>query len=121
MPWIVVLGKGSWGHNRVTYRAGKHEVPEDVALAARAANKSKLLVFEDEPEIVEGSGGGVLSPDDILLGNPGGVRLPADPEEPVPEEDNTIPYNYPCEHCVLSFPSGPARDRHVEFHHRVRR
>lgn len=121
MPWLVVLGKGSWGYNRITYRAGKHEVPEDVAEVARAKGKKNLLVFEHEPEIVSNKGDGPLTPDDILLGNPGGVRLPADPEDHVEEEDNTIPYEYPCEHCTLSFPSAPALDRHHEFHHKVRR
>ena len=120
--WIVVLGKGSWGYNRVTYRAGKHEVTAEVAAAASVAGKKNLLVFEHEPEIVSGlEAGEALSADDILLGNPGGVRLPSDPEEPVPEEDNSVQYSYPCEHCPLSFPSAPARERHVEFHHRVRR
>lgn len=117
MPWLVILGSGSWSYGRTRYEAGLHEVDEEVAEAARRAPK-KLLVTAERPVLARSEG--PLTMDDVRLGGLG-VEL-ARPEIEV-TADGTRPleviHDFKCDWCPRTFPSRGARERHVEFKHAV--
>lgn len=119
MPWLTVLGRGSWRWNDQTFRAGVHEVSDEVAIAARAAPVRNLVVTVDRP-VVHVKTRGPLTISDLqrpYLGT--GVRFAGQrpTEEPVAARPSGVPLDHPCGQCDEMFPSAGARDRHIEFHH----
>lgn len=131
MPWLVVLGTGSWstpGISRTTFKAsvckaqaGGYKVDQAVADAAEATGYWWLQVYDDddEPVLDVDELSGALGLDDVRRGVDGGVRLrvvPGEPE-PEPEDPEAPPPIHGCDWCVRKFPSTAAKDRHVEFEH----
>lgn len=132
MPFLVVLGTGSWSApavSRTTYKAAvckasgePYKVDAAVAEAARATGYWWLQVFDDddEPVLDVSDPSGPLEPDDIRVGVQGGVRLHLE-EAPEPEEVNFeyegSPLVHGCKWCPRRFPSSAAHDRHIEFEH----
>lgn len=119
MPWLVVLGSGSWTCGRTKYTPGKYEVGDDVVAAVLRSRLPNVLLLEEEPEMrFDGPSDGPLSLDDITRKHKGmQLRLPdADPEE---EPEIRPRDEHPCLFCPLGFPSRPALLRHVEMHHKV--
>lgn len=120
MPWLVVLGEGSWSPERgVRYKAGKHEITEEMATFARLQGRRNLMVFDIEPEIVSGAVAGPLTPEDIKLGRTTTVQL-REPEMAAElEEEYDIPLTHPCHWCTTDtrFPSAAALARHQKVNH----
>lgn len=132
MPWLVVLGTGSWsapGLSKTTFKAavckatGKaYEVDQAVADAATATGYWWLQAFEDddEPVLEVTELTGALGLEDIRHGVHGGVRLhlvAALEEEPDYSDPDAPPAVHECKWCPRKFPSTAARERHVEFEH----
>lgn len=121
MPWLVVLGQGSWSPKPgVRFRAGKHKISREVADSARAARakgQKSLIVLDDEPEIVTSLGTGMLTAEDVRVGNSAGVRIPLPEAEAELEQEYEIPLEHPCHWCTKKYPSAAALKRHVDFHH----
>lgn len=120
MPYLVVLGGGSWwaaDGNR--YNEGVHMVSQETADAARASGIRSLVVSDTEPTLVTNVSAGPLSLDDIKFGVQPGLRVVGQTEVQIQEEEEpySVPLDYPCSYCELKFPSGGSRDRHVEMHH----
>lgn len=131
MPWITVLGSGSFGGKGFTYR-GVNEVPEEHAQIAREEIAKHpgmaewLIVTEVEPILVEPDNTGPLSIEDVRLGTPRAkVKIPGEPEpEPEPEEedipDEAPALDYECDHCDYRGPHPADIKRHFEFEHSLR-
>ena len=117
--YLVVLGNGSWRWHGQTFKAGVHEVSDEVANAARTAGKRSLVVMREKPIIKHKSPGPLTIAD--LQKPRRGVRL-AGPTAPPPleVESSIVPMEHPCGQCDATFPSTGARDRHIEFHHSKR-
>lgn len=117
MPWLVVLGNGSWmPRPGMRFTAGVHEISDEVAIWARKSKLKMLLVMDREPEIEPEHQGGPLTPDKLKNAHRG-VRLKVEPLPEAEEEEYEVPLEYPCLYCDSSFPSDPARDRHIELQH----
>lgn len=132
MPWLVILGTGTWsapGISRTTFKASVckaegrgYKVEQAVADAADATGYWWLQTFpdDDEPVLDTDELSGPLGLDDVRRGVDGGVRLRVI-EGGLIEEDysdpDAPPFANPCEWCVRKFPSSAALDRHVEFEH----
>ncbi len=119
MPWLVVLGNGSWQAEGTLYRAGKHLVPEEVADRARASGIRRLVVLEEEPTLAQPTGG-PLELEHVRRGVQGvslAERQPEAVEGGTPGWER--PAEYPCPSCPKSFPSSGALARHEEFNHAV--
>lgn len=117
MPYVVVLS-GSWRYRDRTYSAGVHEVEDDVAEAAKAhpMGVQKVVVSEEEPRLVTRKDG-PLTLEDIRVGTRA-IRIQQPEPDAQPEAGPIeVPYDFSCPSCEASFPSAPARDRHIEFHH----
>lgn len=120
MPWLVVLGEGSWSPLRgVRFKPGKHEVTEEIAAIVRTQARRNLLVFDIEPEIVSGAVAGPLTADDIKLGRTSSPRLPEQEMAAELEEEYDIPLTHPCHWCTSDtrFPSAAALARHQKVNH----
>lgn len=117
MPYLIVLGNGSWRYRDHTYKAGVHEVSEELADAARRAPVRSLVVMNRKPVVVQKTPG-PLTLADLKRPRRMGVALTPDavPQLPV-EDDYEVPLDYPCDKCDEMFPSAGARDRHLEFNH----
>ena len=121
MPWLVVTGTGSWNYRGTPFRAGVHEVDQDVADAAIASRVGSLFVTDFEPEIMRTPDpGSPLTLKDIKVGTNIGVQIARGeaPEEEIADSSGRI-FEYPCPYCPKPFASSGARDRHVEFHHEL--
>ena len=115
--YLTVLGSGSWSSHGKQYRAGIHEVSEEIAEEARASGIRFLVITSQEPKITRGVDVGPLTLDDLKVGV-GGVRIVPAEAEPLPDEEPRDPRGeYVCDWCTDDFPSKGALDRHVEFHH----
>lgn len=114
MPFLVILGEGTWRPDREHfYKAGVHEVSDEIAALARAEN---LVVTETRPEI-EKTGEGPLTMSDLKKGSKPGVQLVIEKreDEPIAIE---VPRDHHCIYCEdESFPSAGALERHLEVHH----
>lgn len=134
MPWLVVLGTGSWSAPSVskqTYKASYckkngtgYEVEQSVADAAQATGYWWLQVFPDRPEVVQEDPTGPLSLDDVRSGVEGGSRLVvleggAEPEPDI-EDPEAPSMSHACGWCPRRFPSSGALGRHTEFEHTLR-
>lgn len=118
MPWLVVLGSGSWTPGPgMRYRAGKHYVTEEVAAKARALGRRTLIVVDEEPEIVRGVGPGPLTPEDVRFGTTAGVRFKEQELVEELEAEYEIPLTYECQWCPEKRPSQAALDRHHKVKH----
>ena len=116
MSWLVVLGRGTWVAAGRDYPAGKHEVDEETAELARAAQIRTLIVLDEEPALASTEPGEPLTLKDVQQ-RAWGVAL-AQTSEPEVEETPSAPRDYVCALCSASFPSRGALTRHDEFHHR---
>lgn len=133
MPWLVVLGTGSWcdpAVSRQTFRASYckkkgtgYKVEEDIAEAARATGYWWLQVYPDEmePELDVSDPSGPLTLEDVKTGLAPGVRLQViegggEPEEEY-QDPEAPPLEHACQWCPRRFPSSGALGRHVEFEH----
>lgn len=121
MPWLVVLGTGTWGYGRTTYPAGKHQVDDATAEAARSLGSPVVLVTDEEPHIVENRPDGEpLSLKDIRVGvTTHGVRLAEVAIEEVAVHERDPRDEHACPYCSDAKPSAAALVRHIEFHHEV--
>ena len=121
MPWLVVLGRGSWMRAGKRYEAGKHEVDELTAEAAKRAPVGNLRVLDEEPEIVRDLGDdGPLTAEHVRLGVSGGVVLVSDLQESLEDGvEEREKYDFSCRYCPLGFPSSGSLVRHVEMHHSI--
>lgn len=116
MPYLTVLGKGSWGPDAARrFAAGVHEVDHEVAEAARASGIKTLVVTDGPPRVRRRGAEGPLSADDIVEGSDGRVEL--EPAEEGASEEGADAYDFGCPSCGRSFPSAAARDRHQAFRH----
>jgi hypothetical protein len=118
--YLVVLGNGSWRWHGQTYKAGVHEVSDEVADAARTAGKRSLVVMREKPKLQHKTPGPLTIAD--LQKPRRGLTLAGAPaqEASAPVEDSIVPLDHPCGQCEKMFPSPGARDRHIEFHHSKR-
>jgi len=121
MPWLAILGNGSWMVGKQRFDAGIHEVSEEIAAKAQATGMRRLVICDEKPELDPGREPGPLKPEDfdrswdnrgtqLRLVHPPAAQLPA-------EDEYSLPKDYPCGQCSLKFPSPGSRARHVEFHH----
>ena len=135
MPWLVVLGDGSWTYtaaavldtetgkwkyDRTRFESGVHEVDEAVAIAAlQPGAPGYLLVTDSAPDLEDTSKTGMLTLEDIRSESRIGVQIRQEPEGLVIEEEilEEVPSEFSCGQCPETFPSKPARDLHVEFNH----
>ena len=121
MPWLAVLGSGSWMANGLRFGPGVHEVSEEIAEKARATGRRSLVVCDEQPELADAREHGPLKPEDLERPfSERGVQLkvvPLPSPEPLPEDEYALPKDYPCPQCSAKFPSSGSRERHVEFHH----
>lgn len=132
MPWLVVLGTGSWsapGVSKTTFKAAVckaqgrgYKIDQAVADAAEDTGYWWLQTFadDDEPVLDVDDPTGPLEAEDIRIGVMGGVRLHVDAtstEEPEWVDPEAPPLEHPCKWCPRRFPSSAAKDRHVEFEH----
>ena len=119
MPWLTVLGLGSWspGRDLPTFRPGSYEVDVEIAEQARASDIRSLLVTDMKPRTVVRTPAGPLTMDDLRESDGGVAVAPPD----IPESDLVDVYDnlldFPCGMCDAAFPSAGARERHIEFHH----
>jgi hypothetical protein len=121
VPWLTVLGAGSWRCGDKRFPAGKHEVDETTAELARQAGIRSLIITETEPTLHRREDG-PLTIDDVKLGS--GVRLAIVPPPEVADVEPDlyeVPRDYHCPHCEESHPSRGSLLRHIEFHHDVKR
>ena len=117
MPYLVVLGNGSWRYNGVTYKAGVHEISDELARVAQLAPVRSLVVMSEKPVVMQKTPG-PLTIADLKRPRMGvSLRPSAVPETTDPEPDLGVPLDHPCPECPELFPSAPARDRHIEFNH----
>lgn len=133
MPWLVVLGTGSWSAPAIsrttTYKAatvrktGKgYKVTQEVADAADATGYWWLQTFADdnEPVLDTDDPSGVLTLEDIKVGVHPGVKLSVVEGERVEPEwvdPEAPPLVHGCQWCPDRYPSTAALDRHVEWEH----
>jgi hypothetical protein len=117
--WLTVLGRGSWRWDGKTYRAGVHEVGDDVAMAARRAPVASLVVTVDPPVIHQKIPGPLTLADLKKPRRSMGVTLAGNPTpaQVANLEPEGIPLDHPCGLCEDEFPSAPALARHIEFVH----
>jgi hypothetical protein len=118
--------RGYWKARGAIYRAGAHQVDEDVAELAVAAGFAWLIVLPDDTEpVLEDSGPptGMLVPEDFREAKGAGVRLKDKIEsEPEPEAEPDAPvFEHECRWCSTlprrTFPSNASLARHIEFEH----
>lgn len=119
MPWLVVLGRGTWMRAGVRYEPGKYEVDDLTAAAAKNAPVGNLRVFDEEPEIFRDSDVGPLLPEHIRLGVTGGIQIVDPNVVAATEEEPREKYDFTCRFCPQGFPSNGALERHIEFHHSI--
>lgn len=117
MPWLVVLGRGSWRTGDRLFEAGAHEIDDEVAEKARQSRIKSLLVCDEEPVLQVDATTGLLTADDVRTRGRGGVRLarPETGEDALVSVELT--YDFSCPQCPAAFPSRGALVRHTEFHH----
>jgi hypothetical protein len=135
MPWLVVIGTGTWsapGLSKITYKASvckatgrAYEVDEAVAAEAAATGYEWLMAFDEEPVLDVSDPTGPLEPDDVRIGVTGGVRLKVLDGGDEPEEEEFLDPEAPemthrCSWCPKGYPSSGALARHVEFEHTYR-
>ena len=120
--------RGYWRARGGVYKAGAHQVTEEVARKAIDAGYPWLIVMADEqePVIEETELSGTLEPSDIKDAKGAGVRLlrvieGGDSGEPQSEPEPV--FEHECRWCLTipraTFPSSSSLDRHVEFDHPV--
>ncbi len=119
MPWLTVLGRGSWRWNGKTYRAGVNEVDDEVALAARRAPVANLVISIDRPLIHQKIPGPLTLADLKKPRRAMGVQLAGNPtpQQVANLEPEPVPLDHPCGVCEDEFPSAAALARHIEFNH----
>jgi hypothetical protein len=119
--WLVVLGTGAWGYGGKIYRAGVHEVSDEVAAAAAASGKKTLAISSEQPTVSDGRLPGPLTPDDIRTGRRGVSLAEAQLIETEELDDTLTPperdYDFSCKQCPWQGPTSGALTRHEEFHH----
>jgi hypothetical protein len=119
VPYLTILGTGSWTWGSTTYRAGTHEVDEDVAEAASRSSR-KTLIVSDAPVRLAEQESGVLTREDIE-GRVRGVKLAGvledEREEGESSADVSVPLSEVCMTCGRGFPSAGAREHHQRFAH----
>ncbi len=134
MPWLVVLGTGTWsapGLTKTTFKASvckatgqAYEVDDAVAAEVAATGYEWLMIFDEPPVLDVSDPTGPLEPEDIKSGVIGGVRLQVieGGEEPEPEwiDPEAPEMVHGCTWCPRKFPSSGALGRHVEFEHTYR-
>jgi hypothetical protein len=135
MPFLVVLGTGTWsapGLTKTTFKASvckssgrAYEVDAAVAEEALGTGYDWLMVFDEEPRLDVSDPTGPLEPEDIKTGVHGGVRLQVEADAEPEEEEEFIDPEAPemihgCSWCPRKFPSSGALGRHVEFEHTYR-
>lgn len=128
MPFLTVLGDGTWRYRRVQYSAGIHEIDEATADAAKRSGIQSLHVSATPPQLARRAPG-PLGMADVRSGIGEGVTLAAAPplpyEEPVVPEEITVPAEFPCLivgcefESPYGFPSAPALARHVQVNHQA--
>lgn len=85
MPFLVVLGDAAWRSGPHFFRAGVHEIDEEIADRARARSSKSLLVLDERPVLAE-KHDGPLTLEDLKVGVRG-VQLKLVEPEPEPEPD----------------------------------
>jgi hypothetical protein len=119
LPWLAVLGSGSWTVDGLRFPAGVHEVSDEIAERARRSGLRSLVVSDGEQlSVRETPADGPLGLEDLRRGTTG-VQLQVPALEPVELPSAELPRNYRCPHCPEPFPSRGALVRHIEFHHEV--
>jgi hypothetical protein len=120
--------RGFWRARGGVFKAGAHQVSEEVANKALDSGYPWLIVMpdEDKPVVIETELSGTLEPSDLKEAKGGGVRLlrvieGGDTGEPQPDPEPV--FEHECRWCLTiprpTFPSSSALDRHVEFAHPV--
>jgi len=117
VPWITVLGRGSWMFDGQRFHAGQYEVSEEVAEAAR--QRRNIVVTDEKPPLVEEVQEEALSKKTTRRPyRSTGVQI-QEPPPSIPDEtemEQAVPLDFRCD-CGYRAPSPPALNRHKQFEH----